>query len=260
MLPFVFEPGFGFEAYVDWALKVPMYFVYRDGRYLDASGQSFLDFMAGRLPALPGERPTLSDWADHLTTAFPDVRLKRYLEMRGADGGAWRSLCACRPLDRPPLRRHRPGRRGRAGPRLDGRGDRGPAPRRPPHRARHPVPRPPLARGRPRGRRDRHGGLARRARIDWDGRDETHYLRRMTEIAEAGVTPAEEKLALYEGAWRGTSTGCSRSMRSRGREGTYLVQVHREFSASTVRLAPGTPAEPASNARLPRSSRRMEEG
>jgi glutamate--cysteine ligase len=119
MLPFVFEPGFGFEAYVDWALKVPMYFVYRDGRYLDASGQSFLDFMAGRLPALPGERPTLSDWADHLTTAFPDVRLKRYLEMRGADGGAWRSLCACRPLDRPPLRRHRPGRRRRAGPRLD---------------------------------------------------------------------------------------------------------------------------------------------
>ena len=78
-----------------------MYFVYRDGRYIDASGQSFRDFMAGRLPALPGERPTLSDWGDHLTTAFPEVRLKRYLEMRGADAGSWRSLCgaagACGP-------------------------------------------------------------------------------------------------------------------------------------------------------------------
>ena len=70
-----------------------MYFVYRDGRYIDASGQSFRDFMAGRLPALPGERPTINDWADHLTTAFPEVRLKRFLEMRGADAGSWRSLC-----------------------------------------------------------------------------------------------------------------------------------------------------------------------
>ena len=93
-LPFVFEPGFGFERYADYALNVPMYFVYRDGKYIDASGQSFRDFMAGRLPALPGERPLLSDWADHLTTLFPEVRLKRYLEMRGADGGPWRRLCA----------------------------------------------------------------------------------------------------------------------------------------------------------------------
>ena len=93
MLPFVFEPGMGFERYVDYVLDVPMYFVYRDGRYIDASGQSFRDFMAGRLPALPGERPTLSDWGDHLTTAFPEVRLKRFLEMRGADAGSWRSLC-----------------------------------------------------------------------------------------------------------------------------------------------------------------------
>lgn len=94
MLPFVFEDGFGFERYVDYALTVPMYFVYRDGKYIDASGQSFLDFLDGRLPALPGEKPTLSDWADHLTTIFPEVRLKKYIEMRGADGGPWKSLCA----------------------------------------------------------------------------------------------------------------------------------------------------------------------
>ena len=93
MLPFVFEDGFGFERWVDYILDVPMYFVYRDGRYLDASGQSFRDFMDGRLPALPGEAPTLSDWADHMTTAFPEVRVKTFLEMRGADGGPWKSLC-----------------------------------------------------------------------------------------------------------------------------------------------------------------------
>jgi glutamate--cysteine ligase len=87
MLPFVFEPGFGFQAYADYALDVPMYFVYRDGRYVDARGQSFRDFLKGRLPALPGAAPTLSDWADHLTTIFPEARLKRFLEMRGADGG-----------------------------------------------------------------------------------------------------------------------------------------------------------------------------
>ena len=89
MLPFVFEDGFGFERYVEYMLDVPMYFVYRDGNYIDASGQSFRDFMAGKLPALPGEVPTLKDWEDHLTTAFPEVRLKHYLEMRGADGGPW---------------------------------------------------------------------------------------------------------------------------------------------------------------------------
>jgi glutamate--cysteine ligase len=94
MLPFVFEDGFGFEAWVEYALDVPMYFVYRDGVYHDALGQSFRDFLAGRLPALPGEIPTLSDWADHLTTIFPEARLKKFIEMRGADGGPWRRLCA----------------------------------------------------------------------------------------------------------------------------------------------------------------------
>ena len=94
MLPFVFEEGFGFERYVDYALDVPMYFVYRNGQYLDAAGQSFRDFLAGRLPALPGELPTLLDWENHLSTIFPEVRLKQFLEMRGADGGPWKSLCA----------------------------------------------------------------------------------------------------------------------------------------------------------------------
>ncbi|WP_370231088.1 glutamate--cysteine ligase [Cognatishimia sp.] len=94
MLPFVFEDGMGFERYAEYALDVPMYFVYRDGKYINALGQSFRDFLKGQLPALPGEIPTLSDWADHLTTAFPEARIKKYMEMRGADGGPWRRLCA----------------------------------------------------------------------------------------------------------------------------------------------------------------------
>ena len=93
-LPFVFEDGFGFQRWVDYALDVPMYFVYRDGTYIDALGQSFRDFLTGNLPALPGEVPTLSDWADHLTTIFPEARVKQFIEMRGADGGPWRRLCA----------------------------------------------------------------------------------------------------------------------------------------------------------------------
>ena len=94
MLPFVFEDGFGFERWVEYVLDVPMYFVYRDGQYINALGQSFRDFLQGKLPALPGETPTLSDWADHLTTVFPEARIKKYIEMRGADGGPWRRLCA----------------------------------------------------------------------------------------------------------------------------------------------------------------------
>ena len=94
MLPFVFEDGMGFQRYVDYALDVPMYFVYRDGKYINALGQSFRDFLKGQLPALPGEMPTLNDWADHLTTIFPEARIKQFIEMRGADGGPWRRLCA----------------------------------------------------------------------------------------------------------------------------------------------------------------------
>ena len=94
MLPFVFDAGFGYERYVDYMLDVPMYFVFRDGKYIDAAGQSFRDFLRGRLPALPGELPLMSDWVDHLSTAFPEVRLKSFLEMRGADGGPWSRICA----------------------------------------------------------------------------------------------------------------------------------------------------------------------
>ncbi|XP_035830216.1 glutamate--cysteine ligase, chloroplastic isoform X2 [Helianthus annuus] len=94
MLPFVFDDSFGFEQYVEYALDVPMYFVYRKKKYIDCAGLSFRDFLAGKLAPLPGEYPTLNDWENHLTTIFPEVRLKRYLEMRGADGGPWRRLCA----------------------------------------------------------------------------------------------------------------------------------------------------------------------
>ncbi|MEQ1710489.1 MAG: glutamate--cysteine ligase, partial [Hyphomicrobium sp.] len=94
MLPFVFEPGMGYERYVDYALDVPMYFVYRDGHYIDVAGASFRDFLGGKLAAMPGVLPTLDDWSDHLTTLFPEVRLKRFLEMRGADGGSWKRVSA----------------------------------------------------------------------------------------------------------------------------------------------------------------------
>lgn len=94
MLPFAFETGFGFEQYVDYALDVPMYFVYRGGEYLDATGQSFRQFLEGQLDILPGERATIADFEMHLSTIFPEVRLKRFLEMRGADTGPWNQLCA----------------------------------------------------------------------------------------------------------------------------------------------------------------------
>lgn len=94
MLPFVFEDGFGFERYVDYALDVPMYFVYRDGTYHNVMGKSFRDFMAGKLEGFEGQMPTMSDWADHLTTIFPEVRIKQFMEMRGADGGPWARICA----------------------------------------------------------------------------------------------------------------------------------------------------------------------
>ena len=94
MLPFVFEDGFGYERYVDYTLDVPMYFVYRDGNYIDVAGPSFRDFLDGELPACPARGRRIADWADHLSTAFPEVRLKSFLEMRGADGGRWGRICA----------------------------------------------------------------------------------------------------------------------------------------------------------------------
>jgi len=98
MLPFVFEEGMGFQRYVDYALDVPMYFVYRDGKYIDALGQSFRDFLKGKLPALPGEVPTLSDWADHLTTIFPEARIKQFMEMRGQMAGRGAVFVPCQPF------------------------------------------------------------------------------------------------------------------------------------------------------------------
>ncbi|MCH8918937.1 MAG: glutamate--cysteine ligase [Alphaproteobacteria bacterium] len=204
ILPFVFEDGFGFERYVDYMLDVPMYFVYRDGRYLDASGQSFRDFLAARLPALPGEIPTMGDWTDHLTTVFPEVRLKQFLEMRGADGGPWRRICALPAFwvglfydaqaqadatalvadwtarDHQGLRAQVP----RQALKTEFRG-----------RALIELAREVVAISR--------AGLARRARRDGGAADEAHHLDTLEEILDRGLTPAEVKLANYEGRWGG---------------------------------------------------------
>ncbi|MBD7953410.1 glutamate--cysteine ligase [Stenotrophomonas sp. Sa5BUN4] len=204
MLDFVFEDGFGYERYVDYLLDVPMYFSYRDGVYHDASGQSFRDFMAGRLPVLPGQLPTLTDWADHMTTAFPEVRLKKYLEMRGADGGPWSRLCALPAFWVGLLYDDEA---------LDAAWDlvrdftlveR--------HALRDGVPRHamnlPFRNGTVRDLSREAvkiavGGLKRRAALNADGMDESHYLDVLQEIVESGLTPAERKLALFHGRWNG---------------------------------------------------------
>ena len=203
-LPFVFEQGFGFERYVDYLLDVPMYFVYREGKYIDASGQSFRDFMAGKLPAMPGQAPTMGDWVDHLTTAFPEVRLKKFLEMRGADGGPWRRICAVPALWTGLLY---------DGSALDAAWDlvkdwsdeeRA--------YLRREVPKTGLAtifRGKPLKILARQTvaiarqGLAARKRYDYLGRDEGRFLDEMTEIAERGRTLADDLLAKYHGDWQG---------------------------------------------------------
>ena len=206
MLPFVFEDGFGYDAWVDYVLDVPMYFVYRNGRYIDALGQSFRDFLNGRLPALPGEVPTLSDWADHMTTVFPEARVKKYIEMRGADGGPWRRLCALPALwvgllydqgaldaawdlikgwdheTREGLRRAaaRDGLAGQAaGVRLD-------------ELSRQVLD---IA----------EAGLKSRARPGAGGliADETHFLNALRESVDSGMTPADELLGKYHGEWQG---------------------------------------------------------
>jgi glutamate--cysteine ligase len=206
MLPFVFEDGMGFEAYVDYALDVPMYFVYRDGRYIDALGQSFRDFLDGRLPALPGEKPTLSDWADHLTTLFPEVRIKRFMEMRGADGGPWRRICAlpafwvgllyhgasldaawdlCRDwtAEERDLLRHDAGKYGL---RAEIRG-----------RSLRDLGRDVLAIS--------QDGLKARARAGAGGMipDETHFLNALHEIVASGQTASDEMLGRLAGPWQG---------------------------------------------------------
>jgi glutamate--cysteine ligase len=205
MLPFVFERGFGFERYVDYLLDVPMYFVYRDGRYIDVAGQSFRDFMARKLPGLPGELPRVNDWSDHLTTAFPEVRLKRILEMRGADGGPWARLCALPALwtgllyDSVALDACCELINGWKAEERE--------------RLRDEVPRQGLAtpfRGRPLAELAREvveiasAGLARRAKRDSSGEDETVYLDALREIVAEGRTPAEALLEAYATRWNGS--------------------------------------------------------
>ena len=205
LLDFVFEDGFGFERYVDYLLDVPMYFVYRDGEYVDASGQSFRDFLDGSLPALPGERPSMQDWSDHMTTAFPEVRLKRFLEMRGADGGPWNRVCALPAFwvgllyDDEALQAAWDLVRDFS---LQER-----------HALRDGVPRQalklPFRGGRVRDLALRAleiaaHGLARRGRRNAAGADERVHLEPLIEFASEDQTPAERKLELFHGRWGGS--------------------------------------------------------
>jgi glutamate--cysteine ligase len=206
MLPFVFDEDFGFERYVEYMLDVPMYFVYRDGKYVDALGQSFRDFLKGQLPALPGETPTLSDWADHLTTAFPEARLKQFIEMRGADGGPWRRLCAlpafwvgltydqealdaaydlCKNWDTETREQWRvaasvDGLQAKVG-----------------GQSMHDIARECI--------NIAELGLKNRAMPGAGGMvpDETHFLNALKDSVETGKTPADELLEQYHGAWGG---------------------------------------------------------
>src|SRR5271166_555360 len=206
MLPWAFEPGMGFERYVDYALDVPMYFLKRGEDYIDVAGQSFRDLMQGRLAALPGEHATISDWANHVSTIFPEVRLKRYLEMRGADGGPWRRLPALPAywvgllyddvaLDaawdlvkgwsaqaRQALRDDVP-KQGFAA-RIAG-------------RSVLDLAKATLALA--------EEGLARRRRLDRGGRDERRYLAPIRDYVARGFTPAEELLGKYANDWHGSA-------------------------------------------------------
>ncbi len=204
MLDFVFEDGFGYERYIDYMLDVPMYFSYRNGVYHDAAGLSFRDFMRGELPVLPGQLPTLGDWADHMTTAFPEVRLKTFLEMRGADGGPWGRLCALPAfwvgllyddaaldaawdlvrdftmVERNALRDDVP-RHGLKTPFRSGT----------------------LRDLAVEALKISAAGLQRRARLNAKDQDERVFLDPLIEVVEANETPAERKLALFHGAWQG---------------------------------------------------------
>ena len=205
VLPFVFEDGFGFERYVDYMLDVPMYFVYRDGKYIDASGLSFKDFMQGKLAARPGELPSINDWGDHITTAFPEVRLKRFLEMRGADGGPFANLCALPALwvgllydqgaldaawdlvkgwsieDHAFLRAETP-KTGRSTS-FKGR---------------------PLSALAVEVMAIARAGLKARNRLDERGNDETVFLQMLDQVAESGRAPADELLSRWKGEWQGS--------------------------------------------------------
>ena len=205
MLPFVFEDGFGYERYLDYALDVPMYFIYRDGKYLDVAGESFREFLEGRLSQLPGEKPVVSDFVDHLSTIFPEVRLKSFLEMRGADGGPWSRICALPALwvgllyndvaldaawdlvkdwsieDHEQLRRDVPKLALNA-----------PAPG---GGTVHDLARTVLSIA--------TDGLTRRKRLNSAGDNESGFLDPLNEIVATGKTPAERLLDLYNGPWQG---------------------------------------------------------
>lgn len=205
MMAFAFEDGFGYEAYVDWALDVPMYFVKRGSTYHDVAGASFRDLFAGKLAQLPGERATHSDWANHVSTLFPEVRLKRYLEMRGADvgnlehivalsafwtgllydeaalDGAWDLVKSWSAEEREKLRADVPKQALKAS--IAG-------------RSAQDIAREALALAR--------AGLQRRAYRDEAGRDETRHLAYAEEIVASGRTPAERMLDRYHGAWNGS--------------------------------------------------------
>ena len=205
MLPWAFDDGMGFERYTDYALNVPMYFIKRGDKYIDVSGKSFKDFFAGKLDALPGERPCISDWANHLSTIFPEVRLKRYLEMRGADCGPWRRLPsfsaywvgllydddvldACWDMVKAWTAEER-------------------------QKFRDDVPKLGFQ-AEIRGRnvftlaqetlRLAARGLVKRNQLDRNGRDETRYLRPLEESIARGITPAEELLEKFHGKWDGS--------------------------------------------------------
>ena len=205
VMPFVFEDNFGFESYVDYMLDMPMYFVYRDGQYIDASGRSFRDFMAGKLPALPGETPSIKDWEDHLTTAFPEVRLKKFIEMRGADGGPSKNLCALPAFwvgllyDDQALADVTSMINDWSYDEVSALRDEVPiAALKTPFRGStlQDLAKDVLAIAKQ--------GLERRAKLDGSGQDETVFLNPLHAIAESGITPAEELLAHFDGDWAGS--------------------------------------------------------
>ncbi len=207
MLPFAFEEGFGFEQYADYALDVPMYFVIRDHKYINVAGESFRDFLDGRLPQLPGEKPTIKDWEDHLSTIFPEVRLKQFLEMRGADMGdqahvialsafwtgllydeisleaAWELVKNWSAEDRDYLRREVP-RLGLAAP----------------------FDRSSIFDTAAQAVGIAEAGLVRRNRLDAKGRDETIYLAPLEKTIRTGKSPAERWLEKFRGEWNGDLT------------------------------------------------------